>query len=135
MNCPKCGCYISPLLSDCPACGYKKGSQRATAKYTSPPRSSKTPTYSKGDTVAHRLFGVGVVTSVSPLGDDYAVDVAFSMAGNKRLMQKASGRLMGKMKLSTLDEFQRLAYETKIELEQIDKAIEQKINRYTENAP
>ncbi|MCQ2461514.1 MAG: UvrD-helicase domain-containing protein [Clostridia bacterium] len=43
-------------------------------------------TYKVGDTVTHKAFGTGVVLSVSPMGNDNLVEVAFDKAGTKKLM-------------------------------------------------
>ena len=42
--------------------------------------------YKVGDTVHHRAFGTGVVLSVSPMGNDSLIEVAFDKAGTKKLM-------------------------------------------------
>lgn len=42
--------------------------------------------YKVGDTVTHKAFGTGVVLSVSPMGNDNLVEVAFDKAGTKKLM-------------------------------------------------
>ncbi len=39
-----------------------------------------------GDTVSHKAFGTGVVVSVTPMGNDNLIEVAFSKAGTKKLM-------------------------------------------------
>ena len=39
-----------------------------------------------GDTVTHKAFGTGVVVSVTPMGNDNLIEVAFSKAGTKKLM-------------------------------------------------
>ena len=47
---------------------------------------------SPGDTVRHRKFGVGMVISATPLGNDVLLEVAFESCGTKKLMQ-VSARL------------------------------------------
>ena len=42
--------------------------------------------YQTGDTVTHRVFGDGVVTSVKPMGNDFMLEIAFTNAGTKKLM-------------------------------------------------
>ena len=42
--------------------------------------------YKVGDTVTHKAFGTGVVLSVTPMGNDNLVEVAFDKAGTKKLM-------------------------------------------------
>ena len=43
-------------------------------------------TYNVGDTVRHKTFGVGVILSVQPMGNDNLLEVAFDKAGTKKLM-------------------------------------------------
>ncbi|NLL63193.1 MAG: UvrD-helicase domain-containing protein [Ruminococcaceae bacterium] len=45
-----------------------------------------TETYAVGDTVKHKAFGTGVIVSVSPMGNDCFLEVAFNKAGTKKLM-------------------------------------------------
>ena len=40
-----------------------------------------------GDTVRHKKFGVGLVLSAAPLGNDVLLEVAFESCGTKKLMQ------------------------------------------------
>jgi DNA helicase-2/ATP-dependent DNA helicase PcrA len=39
-----------------------------------------------GDRVGHRVFGEGMVLSLSPMGGDILVEVAFDKVGTKRMM-------------------------------------------------
>ncbi len=50
------------------------------------PTESSSVSYSVGDTVKHKAFGTGVVISVSPMGNDNLIEVAFDKAGTKKLM-------------------------------------------------
>ncbi|MBR5409162.1 MAG: UvrD-helicase domain-containing protein [Clostridia bacterium] len=43
-----------------------------------------------GDRVSHKKFGVGMVLSAVPLGNDVLLEVAFETSGTKKLMQKAA---------------------------------------------
>ncbi len=43
-------------------------------------------TYSIGDTVKHKKFGVGVIMNIEPEGDDNKLEINFETAGFKRLM-------------------------------------------------
>lgn len=43
-------------------------------------------TYNVGDTVRHKTFGVGIILSVTPMGNDNLLEVAFDRAGTKKLM-------------------------------------------------
>ena len=42
--------------------------------------------YNVGDTVRHKTFGTGLILSVSPMGNDNLLEVAFDRAGTKKLM-------------------------------------------------
>ena len=44
--------------------------------------------YRAGQTIYHKKFGEGVITEVSPEGDDLKLDISFEKAGHKRLMAK-----------------------------------------------
>ncbi|MBP1558203.1 MAG: UvrD-helicase domain-containing protein [Oscillospiraceae bacterium] len=41
---------------------------------------------SAGDTVSHRVFGKGLVISITPMGGDHLVEIAFDKVGTKRIM-------------------------------------------------
>ncbi|MBQ8917961.1 MAG: UvrD-helicase domain-containing protein, partial [Oscillospiraceae bacterium] len=41
---------------------------------------------SVGDTVSHRVFGKGLVISITPMGGDHLVEIAFDKVGTKRIM-------------------------------------------------
>lgn len=43
-------------------------------------------TYAVGDTVRHKAFGTGVIISITPMGNDSLLEVAFDKAGTKKLM-------------------------------------------------
>lgn len=43
-------------------------------------------TYAVGDTVRHKAFGTGVIISITPMGNDNLLEVAFDKAGTKKLM-------------------------------------------------
>lgn len=42
--------------------------------------------YAIGDTVKHKAFGTGVIISITPMGNDNLLEVAFDRAGTKKLM-------------------------------------------------
>lgn len=50
-----------------------------------------------GDTVEHKAFGRGEVTSVTPMPGDALISVKFETAGEKRLMLKTAGAFMKKL--------------------------------------
>ena len=42
--------------------------------------------YQVGDTVSHKIFGTGLVVSMSPMANDILVEVAFDKVGTKKIM-------------------------------------------------
>lgn len=44
--------------------------------------------FSVGEMVKHKVFGVGMVTKVSPMGNDALIEIAFETVGTKKLMSK-----------------------------------------------
>ena len=54
------------------------------------------PAFQKGEMVVHKSFGKGMILSMTPMGGDYLVEIAFDNVGTKRLMLKAASRLMEK---------------------------------------
>jgi DNA helicase-2/ATP-dependent DNA helicase PcrA len=52
----------------------------------SPPPKREVPTVSEGDTVVHERWGEGVVVAIKGHGDDAEATIAFSEAGEKRLL-------------------------------------------------
>ena len=53
--------------------------------------------YNVGDRVAHKAFGEGTVTKVTPTGGDALLEIAFETQGTKRLMQKHASAYMTKV--------------------------------------
>ena len=39
-----------------------------------------------GERVNHRVFGVGTILTITPMGGDHLVEVAFDKVGTKRIM-------------------------------------------------
>ena len=50
-----------------------------------------------GDRVKHRSFQEGVVTKMTPMGNDFLLEIDFSGIGNKKLMLRAASRYMEKI--------------------------------------
>ena len=63
------------------------------------PASAKAPLpqFQKGEMVEHKSFGTGLIVSMTPMGGDFLVEIAFDNVGTKRLMLKAASRLMKKL--------------------------------------
>ncbi len=55
------------------------------------------PAFRKGDMVSHRSFGTGMIVTMTPMGGDHLVEIAFDKVGTKRLMLKAASKLMEKI--------------------------------------
>ncbi|MCL1807168.1 MAG: hypothetical protein FWG31_05645 [Oscillospiraceae bacterium] len=51
---------------------------------SSPPKI--TLTINKGDTVTHKRFGKGLVLTVTPMGNDAMLEIAFDEGGTRKLM-------------------------------------------------
>ena len=56
--------------------------------FSAPPKAVPTApgTYNAGDTVHHKAFGQGVVLSVTKMGNDFLLEIAFEKVGTKKLM-------------------------------------------------
>lgn len=46
------------------------------------------PQFQPGDTVEHKAFGAGVISTVRPMGNDMLLEVVFQKAGTKKLMAR-----------------------------------------------
>ncbi len=44
--------------------------------------------YKAGDTVVHKVFGEGIISSVQPMGNDMLLEIVFTERGTKKLMAK-----------------------------------------------
>ena len=42
--------------------------------------------FTTGERVKHRVFGEGTILSITPMGGDHLVEVAFDRVGTKRIM-------------------------------------------------
>ncbi len=56
------------------------------------------PDYREGDMVDHSAFGRGMIVTMTPMGGDHLVEVAFDRVGTKRLMLRAASLHMKKIK-------------------------------------
>ncbi len=54
------------------------------------------PAFREGDMVEHKSFGRGMIVTMTPMGGDFLVEIAFDGLGTKRLMLKAASKLMKK---------------------------------------
>ena len=55
------------------------------------------PDLKPGDRVKHKSFGAGMVTSVTPMGGDQLLEIAFDGVGTKKLLLKFAGPLLEKV--------------------------------------
>ncbi len=53
--------------------------------------------FKKGEMVDHTAFGRGMITSVTPMGGDALVEIAFDNVGTKRMMLKSAAQHMTKV--------------------------------------
>jgi len=84
--------------------GFENDPPKKTASRPAPVRpvitpasaSAAAPDFQKGDMVEHKSFGKGMIVSMTPMGGDFLVEIAFDQVGTKRLMLKAAARLLHK---------------------------------------
>ncbi len=57
-----------------------------TAAVSSAPSAPTTLDYKVGDTVSHRVFGQGMVVSMTPMANDTLIEVSFDKVGTKKIM-------------------------------------------------
>lgn len=70
------------------ASGAGAGTQSRTHRFArrAAPAAKSSVSFQVGDTAVHKTFGTGVVLSVSPMGNDVLLEIAFDRAGTKKLM-------------------------------------------------
>lgn len=69
------------------------GSAALASKATSTPL----PDFQKGEMVSHKAFGRGMVLTVTPMGGDALLEIAFDNVGTKKLMLKSAAQYMEKL--------------------------------------
>lgn len=57
---------------------------------------SRPAVFRKGDSVVHKAFGAGIISSMKEMGGDYLVEIIFDKVGTKRLMLKSASQYMKK---------------------------------------
>lgn len=65
--------------------------------FTPSTASAAAPAFQQGEMVEHKSFGKGMIVSMTPMGGDHLVEIAFDKVGTKRLMLKAAAKLMKKL--------------------------------------
>ncbi|MBE6836196.1 MAG: ATP-dependent DNA helicase PcrA [Ruminococcaceae bacterium] len=61
--------------------GFSVASSKASA-------SGELVDYKVGETVKHKVFGVGMITKITPMGNDALIEIAFEKVGTKKLMSR-----------------------------------------------
>ena len=58
----------------------------SAARSFGPVGGSETGSYAPGDRVSHKVFGEGMVLSITPMGNDSLLEISFDRVGTKKLM-------------------------------------------------
>lgn len=58
----------------------------SAARSFGPVGGEETGTYAPGDMVRHKVFGEGMILSVTPMGNDHLLEISFERVGTKKLM-------------------------------------------------
>ena len=95
------GAYNKPKSGSYSVGGYSYSAPAApAAKYSlsSKPAAAPAPTaaFRKGDSIVHKAFGAGVISSMQEMGGDFLVEIIFDKVGTKRLMLKSASQYMKK---------------------------------------
>ena len=70
----------------------KQSILKAAAKSTPP-----LPDFRKGEMIRHKAFGKGMILSLTKMGNDALVEVAFDNVGTKKLMLRSAAQYMEKL--------------------------------------
>ncbi len=74
-----------------------KGEGFAGWRKPAAPSAAPAPDFRVGDTVRHTAFGRGMVLSVTKMGSDALLEVAFDEKGTKKLLAKTASAHMKKL--------------------------------------
>lgn len=66
---------------------------RKIARPSQPPL----PDFHKGEMVMHKAFGKGMILTLTPMGGDALIEVAFDNVGTKKLMLRSAEQYMTKL--------------------------------------
>ena len=80
--------------------GYPTPSKPKTPRPAARPAARKTPPlpdFRKGEMVMHKAFGKGMILSLTPMGGDALVEIAFDNVGTKKLMLRSAAQYMEKL--------------------------------------
>lgn len=67
-----------------------RASNRGFSKPITKHSSAPLPDFHSGDAVEHKTFGVGVISTIRPMGNDLLLEVVFQKTGTKKLMARAA---------------------------------------------
>lgn len=70
---------------------------RETTARTGAVTSASLPDFQKGEMVRHKAFGKGMILSLTKMGGDALIEVAFDNVGTKKLMLKSAAQYMEKL--------------------------------------
>ncbi len=82
-----------------PRYGWDKGYTPAPARKTagSQTASAPLPDFQKGQMIRHKAFGRGMILTITKMGGDALIEVAFDNVGTKKLMLKSAAQYMEKL--------------------------------------
>ena len=85
---PGNGVALSPAMSPYPETASFAHSAAMARSFGPVNRGESTPgmVWKEGDSVLHKAFGTGVILSVTPMGNDSLLEIAFQKVGTKKLM-------------------------------------------------
>ncbi len=76
----------------------QQGFKRPVAPPAAPkPKAAEKPQFSIGDRVRHKAFGEGKLIKMSPMGNDYLIEIEFDSGTSKKLMLRAAALHMVKI--------------------------------------
>ena len=85
---------------DEPSFSYRPPEARQRSVVPGPKKPSAPPpstNYALGDRVRHKAFGEGTIAKLSPMGNDFLVEIHFEKIGSKKLMLRAAALHMDKI--------------------------------------
>ena len=62
------------------------------------PKAPPLPDFHQGEMVVHKAFGKGMILTLTPMGNDALIEVAFDNVGTKKLMLRSAEKYMEKLK-------------------------------------
>ena len=87
--------YTAPAASSRSSGSLGMGSRAGTGS-TAAKSAAPLPDFQKGEMVTHKAFGKGMILSITKMGGDALIEVAFDNVGTKKLMLKSAAQYMEK---------------------------------------